>query len=200
MARQCAEAKTAIAFRLQSARRGVEFRALKAAAHAMRTLEFIKRLIGQTSKVTTDPLAELALDPARNDEFLRTLVRSHIWIMEQGKAMSTETPTQGEALEHVRRGMAELDAVESAEQIQIYLHVEDGQSILPFFSSPDFFQGFVQTLRMDRITGFGGLSVPFTYLLNQEFARNHFFLNPKTTAQRHITLDDRRRLMELADY
>ena len=166
----------------------------------MSALGFIKKLIGQKPKVTTDPLAELALDPARNEEFLHTLVRSHIWVMEQGKAMDTETPTQSEALDHIKRGMETLDAVESADQIQIYLHTVEGQSILPFFSSPDFFQGFVQTLRMDRITGFGGLSVPFTYLLNQQFAKNHFFLNPNTTAQRHITVDDRRRLMELAQH
>jgi hypothetical protein len=166
----------------------------------MSALGFIKKLIGQTPKVTTDPLAELALDTSRNDEFLRTLVRSHVWIMEQGKAMDTDAPTQAEALEHIKRGVETLDGVESAAQIQIYTHTVEGQSILPFFSSPDFFQGFVQTLRMDRITGFGGLSVPFTYLLNQEFAKNHFFLNPNTTAQRHITVEDRRRLMELAQH
>jgi len=168
--------------------------------HKVSALGFIKKLIGQKSKATTDPLAELALDPTRNDDFLRTLVRSHIWIMEQGKAMGTETPTQGEAMEHIKRGMEELDAVQSADQIQVYLHTVEGQAILPFFSSPDFFQGFVQTLRMDRITGFGGLSVPFTYLLNQQFAKNHFVLNPNTTAQRHITVEDRRRLMELAQH
>ena len=166
----------------------------------MSALGFIKKLIGQKPTVTADPLAELALDSARNDEFLRTLVRSHIWIMEQGKAMDMETPTQAEALEHIKRGMETLDGVESADQIQLYIHTVEGQSILPFFSSSDFLQGFVQTLRMDRITGFGGLSVPFTYLLNREFAKNHFFLNPNTTASRHITVDDRKRLMELAQH
>jgi hypothetical protein len=168
------------------------------AQHDVSALGFIKKLIGQTPKVTTDALAELALDPARNDEFLRTLVRSHIWIMEEGKAMDTDAPTPEEAIEHIKRGAAALEAVESADQIQIYLHAVEGHSILPLFSSTDFLQGFVQTLRMDRITGFGGLSVPFTYLLNPEFAKNHFFLNPNTTASRHITVDDRRRLMEMA--
>lgn len=166
----------------------------------MSALGFIKKLIGQTPKVTTDPLAELALDPARNDEFLQTLVRSHIWIMEQAKAMDADAPTQAEALEHIKRGMETLDAVESADQIQIYIHTVEGRSILPVFSSADFMQGFAQTLRVDRITGFGGLSVPFTYLLNREFAQNHFFLNPNTTAQRHITVDDRKRLVELAQH
>jgi len=81
----------------------------------MGALKFIKKLIGQTSKVTTDPLAELALDQARNDEFLRTLVRSHVWIMEQGKAMESDAPTQAEALEHIKRGVETLDAVGSAD-------------------------------------------------------------------------------------
>ena len=166
----------------------------------MSALGFIKKLIGQTPKVTTDPLAELGLDPARKDEFLRTLVRSQVWIMEQGRAMETDSPTQAEALEHVRRGMETFGAVESADQIQIYIHTVEGQPILPVFSSPDFLQGFVQTLRLDHITCYGGLSVPFTYLLNRQFAKNHFLLNPNTTAQRHVTVDDRKRLMELAQH
>jgi hypothetical protein len=59
-------------------------------------------------------------------------------------------------------------------------------------------QGFLQTLRLDHITCYEGLSVPFAYLLNHEFAKNHFFLNPNTTAQRHVTVEDRRKLIELA--
>jgi hypothetical protein len=164
----------------------------------MRALEFIKKMIGQKPKVTTDALAELALDPARSDEFLRTLVQSQIWIMGRGSVMDTDAPTPEKALEHARRGMEQLAAVESADQIQIYIHTVEGQPILPFFSSADFMQGFVQTLRLDRITCYEGLSVPFTYLLNREFAKNHLFLNPNTTAQRHITVDDRNKLMELA--
>ena len=44
----------------------------------MSALGFIKKMIGQKPKVATDALAELGLDPARNDEFLRTLIRR--WI------------------------------------------------------------------------------------------------------------------------
>ena len=118
----------------------------------MSPLGFIKKLIGQTPKVTTDPLAELGLDPERKEEFLRTLVRSQVWIMEQGRAMETDSPTQAAALEHVRRGMETIEAVESADQFQIYIHTVEGQPVLPFFSSPDFLQSFVQTLRLDYIT------------------------------------------------
>ena len=50
-------------------------------------LSFIKKLIGQKPKTVSDALAELALDPTRNDEFLRTLVQGNIWIMGQGTAM-----------------------------------------------------------------------------------------------------------------
>ena len=164
----------------------------------MGTLNFIKKMIGQKSKVATDALAELAIDSARNDEFLRALVESHVWIMGQGHAMETDTPTQDQALEHVRRGMERFSAVESVDGIQIYIHTVEGRSILPFFSSADFMQGFLQTLRLDHITCYEGLSVPFAYLLNHEFAKNHFFLNPNTTAQRHVTVEDRRKLIELA--
>jgi len=142
--------------------------------------------------------AELGLDTTRNDVFLRSLVKSQVWIMGEGSAMEMGAPTQAQALDHAKRSMEHLSAVESADQIQIYIHTLEGQAILPFFSSADFMQEFVQTLRLDHITCYEGMSVPFTYLLKGEFAKNHFVLNLNSTAQRHVTVDDRKRLMELA--
>jgi hypothetical protein len=164
----------------------------------MGALGFIKRVLCKNPKVADDPLAELALDTGRNEEFLQTLVHSHVWIMEQGKAIDTERPTQSEALDHIKHGMEALDAVQCADQIHVYVHTVEGVEIIPMFSSPHFFQGFVQTLPIDRITSFGALSIPFTFLLNEQFAKKHIFLNPNTTAQRHITVEDRQRLLELA--
>src|SRR5258706_2391243 len=127
----------------------------------MNAFGFFKRLLGQSPNVATDPLAELGLDPSSTDEFLRRLVRSQVWIMSQGKAMETESPTPEEALEHIRRGAQRLAAVDSADQIQIYIHEIDNEPILPFFSSADLMQAIVPTLLIDRITNFEGVSVPF---------------------------------------
>ncbi len=163
----------------------------------MRTFGFLKKLFAQSPKNQTDRLAELALDSTNRDEFLRTLLTSDVWIMEEGKEISTDAPSEGVALDHIRTGMKNLDAVESVEQIKIYIHLVEGQPILPFFSSPEFFEAFVKSLPAERITTFAGMSVRFPFLLNQQFINNHFILNPNTTAQRHVTVDDRKRLLEL---
>ncbi len=164
----------------------------------MNASRFIKRLLGQKPTIPGDVLSELAHDPKRQDEFLLALLNSQVLIMSQGKALDTDSPTQSDVLEHIKEGAKQLSSVQSADELQVYIHNLEGQPVLPFFSSSDFFTAFIQSLRLNRVTCYDGLEVSFKYLLNPQFAKNHFVLNLGSTAQRHVSVDDRKKLIMLA--
>jgi hypothetical protein len=152
---------------------------------------FIKRIFGREP---ADELALLASDSARREQFLRTLANCHVWVMGDGSALEDEA-TDDSTLQHIRRAV-ETD-INRPDQMQLYTCTVDGRTILPFFSSQEYFQPFIKAGHFERITTFQGMFIEFAYLLHPQFSSFLLVLNPGTLHERRLTEDDRTSMIQI---
>lgn len=159
---------------------------------------FVRKLLRREAG-GADEVARLAADPQRNDEFLRALLQSNIFILSRAGELATNDPTEDQVLAQLEESACALQGIASLEQVQVLTYDLQGHTILPFFSSQSFMEAFVQSRPTEAGSLFHTFELQFTYLLHEQFASCHLVLNPYTSAQRYVTAADRKKLFELYD-
>ena len=160
----------------------------------MNAFGFLKKLL--RNKVVADTLACLGSNQSRTDEFIQSFAQSTIWVLGTGdnSEILTEVATQKELLDHIERGIQELQGMEKTDQTHIYEYSLEGHTILPIFSSMEMMQAYVQNMKLERVKTFQGLGIDSKVLLGAQFAAKRLVLNPETPYQRYLSSSDREAL------
>lgn len=168
----------------------------------MNLFNTLKSAFGPKVKSSSALLVECAADEARTEEFFRLLANAHVFVAIKGSDLP-DPWTEKAALKLIEEDNKRMAAVATLADIEseIFTFEVNNHRVMPIFSSGEILGDFASVAWAQKLVvtpaNFMGVSGKFDYLLNYQFDKFLFCLDPGKPSYRLFGAKEREEMRQM---